>query len=117
MLKMADVIGQKLAQNFSNILHGSSDVLSEQLNQGVLNASDSALSTAFVNFFNQVDAVEATAALGIPAERIDSIRQGLELKTDSNLADTLKVVTLCLAMEHNLLDQIEIFDSLHDFPM
>lgn len=117
MLNMTDVLGQNLVQNFSNALFHSADLLSEQLNQGILNASDSALKDAVVTFLNRIDVLDAAAALEISAERIESLKQGIALKDEQFIADTLKVVTLCLAMETNTLDQVEISDCLQDYPM
>jgi len=34
-----------------------------------------------------------------------------------NIADTAKIVALCLALETNALDQVEIADSLEDYPI
>jgi hypothetical protein len=114
MLNMTDVLGQNLVQNFSNALFHSADLLSEQLNQGILNASDSALKDAVVTFLNRIDVLDAAAALEISAERIESLKQGIALKDEQFIADTLKVVTLCLAMETNTLDQVEVSDCLQD---
>ena len=61
MLKMTDVLGQNLVQNFSKALFSSTDLITEQLNQGILNASDAELKDAILHFFNQVDAVEAVS--------------------------------------------------------
>jgi len=116
MLNMTDVLGQNLVQNFSNALFHSADLLSEQLNQGILNASDSALKDAVVTFLNRIDVLDA-AALEISAERIESLKQGIALKDEQFIADTLKVVTLCLAMETNTLDQVEVSNCLQDYPM
>ena len=117
MLKMTDVLGQNLVQNFSKALFSSTDLITEQLNQGILNASDAELKDAILHFFNQVDAVEAAQALEIPAERINELQQGIALKDEKSLADTLKVVALCLAMETGSLDQVEVYDCLQDYPM
>ena len=117
MLKMTDVLGQNLVQNFSKALFSSTDLITEQLNQGILNASDAELKDAILHFFDQVDAVEAAQALEIPAERINELQQGIALKDERSLADTLKVVALCLAMETGSLDQVEVYDCLQDYPM
>ncbi|WP_347452758.1 hypothetical protein [Acinetobacter thermotolerans] len=117
MLKMTDVLGQNLVQNFSNALSHSADLLSEQLSQEILNASDAALKDAVVAFLNRIDINEAAAALEIAPERIESLKQGIALKGEQLIADTLKIVTLGLAMETNALDQIEVSDCLQDYPM
>ena len=117
MLKMTDVLGQNLVQNFANALCHSADLLSDQLSQSILNASDSALKDVIVDFFNRIDVADAAAALEISAERIENLKQGIALKDEQFLADTLKVVTLCLAMETNALDQVEVSDMIQDYPM
>ena len=117
MLKMTDVLGQNLAQKFSQALSSSTDLLTEQLNQGILNASDAELKDAISHFFNQVDATETAHALEIPAERMQELQQGIDLKDEKSLTDTIKVVALCLAMETGSLDQVEIYDCLEDYPM
>ena len=117
MLKMTDVLEQNLVQNFANALVHSADQISEQLNQAILSASDSALKDVVVQFFNRVDATETAAALEIPADRIVALQQGIALKDEQYLADTVKVVALCLAMETGGLDQVEVSDCLQDYPM
>lgn len=117
MSKMIDVLEHNLVQNFSNALLHSTEALSEQLHQGILNASDSALKEAVVAFFHRMSADEAAQALEIPAERIANLQQGIALKDEQTLADTLKVVTLCLAMETHVLDQVEVSDCLQDYPI
>ena len=47
MLKMTDVLGQNLVQKFAQALVSSTDLNAEQLNQGILNASDSALKRCY----------------------------------------------------------------------
>ena len=117
MSKMIDVLEHNLVQKFSTSLLHSTDVLFEQLHQGILDAPDAALQDAIVTFFNRISANDAAQALEIPVERIEKLQQGIALKDEQNLVDTLKVVTLGLAMETNVLDQIEVFDSLQDFPV
>lgn len=117
MLKMTDVLEPRLVQNFTNALVHSADLMSEQFNQGILNASDSALKDVVVQFFNSVDATETAAALEIPTDRIAALQQGIALKDEQHLADTVKVVALCLAIETGSLDQVEIYDCLQDYPM
>lgn len=117
MSKMIDVLEHNLVQNFSNALLHSTDVLTEQLHQGILNASDSALKDAVIAFFNRINADEAAQALEIPVERIANLQQGIALKDEKTLADTLKVVTLCLAMETDVLEQMDVSDSLQDYPI
>lgn len=117
MLKMTDVLAQSLVQNFT---HGFSShtpsQLDEQLNQSILNASDSALQSAIAAFFQRPDALQTARDLDISTESIQALQQGVALKAD-HLAETAKIAALCLALETNALHQIEISDSLQDFPM
>lgn len=115
MLKMIDVFEQNTVQNFKHALLHSNDLLSEQLTQSLLTASDSDLKEAFLHFFNTQDALESATALEIPLERINELKAGIALKDEMKLTDTLKVVALCLALETEVLQQIEVSDSLEDY--
>lgn len=117
MLKMIDVLEQNLVQNFTHSLNTPTSQFDELLNQGILNASESALQKAVVSFFNREDAVESAQALDISAERIQALQTGVALKDDRYLADTAKIVTLCLALETDALNQLDISDCLQDFPV
>lgn len=117
MLKMTDVLEQSLVQNFT---HGFSSTsvsqLDEQLNQSILNASDHALKNLINDFFQRPDALQTAHDLDISAEGIHALQQGVALKAEY-LTETAKIAALCLALETNALHQIDIADSLHDFPM
>lgn len=117
MLKMIDVLEQSLVQNFTHSLHSHTRQFDELFNQGILNTSDSALQNVVVNFFNRADAIEAAKALDISADRIAALQAGVALKDDQYLADTAKIVALCLALETNSLEQVEVSDCLQDYPM
>lgn len=117
MLKMIDVLEQSLVQNFTHSLNTHTSQFDELFNQGILNASDSALQKAVVSFFNRADAIESAQALDISAERIQALQTGTALKDDQYLADTAKIVALCLALETDTLTQLEISDCLQDFPV
>lgn len=117
MLKMVDVLEQTMVQGFAHALSGSNEQITEQLNQSILNAADADLKAAIIHFFENIDINEAAEALEIPAERISALQQGIQLKDEQYLADTLKIVALGLAMETNSLDKVEIFDCLQDYPM
>ena len=117
MLKMTDVLEQSLVQNFT---HGFSSTsitqLDEQLNQSILNASDQALQNAIEAFFQRPDARQTALDLDISAECITALQQGVALKADY-LTETAKIAALCLALETDALAQIDVSDSLQDFPM
>jgi hypothetical protein len=117
MLKMIDVLEQNLVQNFTHSLNTPTSQFDELLNQGILNASESALQKAVISFFNREDAIESAQALDISAERIQALQTGVALKDDRYLADTAKIVALCLALETDALNQLDISDCLQDFPV
>ena len=110
MLKMIDVLDQRLVQNFTQALQSPTPQFEEQLDQGILNASDLELNHA-------VTAIEAAQALDISADRIQALQLGASFKDEQYLADLKKIVTLCLALETDALEQVEVFDSLQDYPM
>ncbi|KAA0984171.1 hypothetical protein FVA95_30460, partial [Pseudonocardia sp. EV170527-09] len=72
MLKMIDVLDQRLVQNFTQALQSPTPQFEEQLDQGILNASDLELNHAVTAFFNEVNAIEAAQALDISADRIQA---------------------------------------------
>ncbi len=117
MLKMIDVLEQSLVQNFTHSLHSHTSQFDELLNQGILNTPDSALQKAVISFFNRADAIESAQALDISAEGIQALQSGISLKDDQYLADTAKIVALGLALETDMLTQLEISDCLQDFPV
>ncbi|MGC3820858.1 hypothetical protein [Acinetobacter sp. G11] len=117
MLKMIDVLEQSLVQNFTHSLNSHTGQFDELFQQGILNTSDSALHNVVVNFFNRADAIEAAKALDISAERIAALQSATALKDDQYIADTAKIVALCLALETDALAQVEVSDCLQDYPM
>ncbi|CAB1221265.1 hypothetical protein [Acinetobacter bouvetii] len=117
MLKMIDVLEQNLVQNFTHSLNTHPAQFDELLNQGILNTPDSVLQQAVISFFNRADAIESAQALDISAESIQALQSGVALKDDSYLTDTAKIVALGLALETNVLTQLEISDCLQDFPV
>ena len=117
MLKMTDVLEQSLVQNFTHGFSSTSVLqLDEQLNQSILNASDQALQNAIAAFFQRPDALQSARDLDITAECIDALQQGVSLKAEY-LTETAKIAALCLALETNALNEIDVADSLQDFPM
>lgn len=116
MLKMIDVLEHTLVQNFTSSLHSKMGSFDHQLNQGILNASELQLTNVINAFFIENDVLEVAHALDISPERIQSIQAGAALNQE-NLSDTAKLVALCLALETNALNTVEIADSLQDYPM
>ena len=117
MLKMIDVLEHNLVQNFSRSLNTHSAQFDVLFRDGILNAPDNALQNTVARFFAQEDAIATAQALDITLENIQNLQSGLALKEATSLADTAKIVALCLALETNALAQLEIPDALHDFPM
>jgi hypothetical protein len=115
MLKMIDVLEQSLVQNFTHSLNSHTSQFDELFNQGILNTADSALQNVVVNFFNRADAIESAQALDISADRIQVLQTGVALKDEQYLADTAKIVALCLALETDALAHLDISDGLQDF--
>ncbi|OTG66054.1 hypothetical protein [Acinetobacter silvestris] len=115
MLKMIDVFEQNLVQNFLNSLSSQTEP-TDELMMAIINASDIELNHAIADFFSQNDATEVAQALDISKDQIEAIQIGSSLKKD-NLADTAKIVALCLALESDALKYVEIADSLQDYPI
>lgn len=115
MIKMIDVLEQNLVQNFIHSLSAQTEHLDELI-EGILKASDRDVTDAINDFLNINNASDLAQALDIQQERIEAIQSGLAMKKE-NIADTAKIVALCLALETNALDQVEIADSLEDYPI
>ncbi|MBI0393582.1 hypothetical protein [Acinetobacter bereziniae] len=115
MIKMIDVLEQNLVQNFIHSLSAQTEHLDELI-EGILKASDRDVADAINDFLNINNASDLAQALDIQQERIEAIQSGLAMKKE-NIADTAKIVALCLALETKALDQVEIADSLEDYPI
>lgn len=116
MLKMIDVLDQNLVQNFKCALTSTTTNFDEQFNQGILNAPELQLHRVLNSFLLEYNPLEVAHALDISAERIQAIQSGTTLNHE-NINDTAKVVALCLALETNTLANVEIADSLQDYPI
>ncbi len=122
MLKMSDVLEHHLVQNFAHALNSSTSSsvatieVDELLNQAILNASELPLQNAISAFLIDNDALELAHALDISPENIQAMQSGDVLNHDY-LHDTAKVVALCLALETNTLETVEIAECLTDYPM
>lgn len=110
MLKMIDVLENSLVQNFSLSL------TDEQLHQGILNASEKELQFAVADFFRHHDPLETALALDIRPETLQDLQLGINLQA-THLHETAKLAALCLALETNTLQQVEVSDCLYDYPM
>ena len=116
MLKMIDVLDSGLVQNFTHSFSTHLEELDELIHKGILDSSDNELKQAIANFMDQNDPTDLAYALDINQQCLDDIRSGLALKKQ-NLADTAKIVALCLALETDRLDEVDIAESLKDYPM
>ena len=85
MLKMIDVLDQRLVQNFTQALQSPTPQFEEQLNQSILNASDLDLNHAVTTFFNEVDAIEVVQALDISADRIQALQPPVVLSQQGSV--------------------------------
>lgn len=115
MIKMIDVLEQNLVQNFIHSLSTQNEHLDELI-EGILNTSDRDFENAMQDFFNSNNPIEVAQALDINHDRLEAIRSGLAMKKE-NLADTAKIVALCIALETNSLNQLNIAESLEDYPV
>lgn len=115
MLKMIDVLDQSLVKNFIDSLSAQNEHLDELI-EGILKTSHHNFDDAMNDFFNTNNAHEIAESLDINQDRLNAIRTGLAMKQE-NLADTAKIVALCLALETDTLNQVNIADSLEDYPI
>jgi bacterioferritin (cytochrome b1) len=115
MIKMIDVLEHNLVQNFIHSLSAQTEHLDELI-EGILQTSHPDVTDAINNFLNLNNTSELAEALDIQQDRIEAIQSGLAMKKE-NIADTAKIVALCLALETNALDQVDIADSLEDYPI
>ena len=117
MMKMIDVLGHNIIQHFSHALNVSSNQFDQQLDQQLLNASDAELNDAITAFFNDVNAFETAQALDISIDHIQALQLGLSLKRSEYIEDIKKIAMLCLALETDALFDVEVADSLRDYPI
>ncbi|WP_173911231.1 hypothetical protein [Acinetobacter sp. Marseille-Q1618] len=115
MNKISDVLEHSLVQKFVHSLSAQTEQLDELIN-GLLSAPQPDLNQAIAHFIANQETHNFAYALDIQKENLNAIQNGLALKKE-NLADTAKIVALCLAMEADTLSQLEVAESLQDFPM
>jgi len=117
MSKIIDVLGQNIIPNFIHALNTPNNQFDEQLNHKILNASEAELNDAITSFFNEVNAFETAQALDIHIDHIQALQLGLSAKNSQYLSDVKKIVMLSLALETDILANLEISDCLQDYPM
>lgn len=115
MNKMSDVLEHSLVQKFVHSLSAQTEHLDELID-GILNAPQQDFHQAISSFVADQDTPNFAQALDIQKENLQAIQDGLALQKE-HLADTAKIVALCLALETNILTQLEVAESLKDFPM
>lgn len=113
MILMTDVLDQKLVQNFIHSLSMQNEQY-EELIEGIMTASNVDFCKAIQHFLSDNNTTELAEALDINHEHIHAIQSGLALAQE-NIANTAKIVALCLAIETDSLDKVEVSDSLVDF--
>ena len=117
MLKMMDVLEQSLVQNFSDSLFSPAEQCDAQFSQELLNVADIDLQNIVSAFFMRADAADIAHALDIQAETAEAIQAGADLKDEVFMAATAKIVAYCLAVETDAFNQVNVPDSLQDYPM
>ncbi|MBL8322432.1 MAG: hypothetical protein JNJ93_09200 [Acinetobacter sp.] len=117
MLKMMDVLEQSLVQNFSDSLFSPAEQCDAQFSQELLNVADIDLQNIVSAFFMRADAADIAHALDIQAETAEAIQAGADLKDEAFMAATAKIVAYCLAVETGAFNQVDVPDSLQDYPM
>ena len=115
MNKMSDVLEHSLVQKFVHSLSAQTEHLDELID-GILNAPQHDFHHVISSFVADQKTYDFAQALDIQKENLQAIQNGLALKKE-HLADTAKIVALCLALETNLLTQLDVAESLKDFPM
>ncbi len=116
MLKMTDVLAHSLVQDFTHaFLSCSPAQLDEQFNQRLF-ACAAELKDVVQQFCQRQDALMIAQALDIHAEALTALQQG-QAFTEQYALETQKIAACCLALETNVLEQLNIADSLQDYPM
>ncbi|OTG81907.1 hypothetical protein B9T33_05115 [Acinetobacter sp. ANC 5054] len=117
MLKMIDVLEQQLVQNFSDSLFTQTDAIDDLFHEQLKTVADIDLQNLISQFFSTENALEVAQDLDIQADQIEAIQSGADLKDESLVTATAKIVAYCLVIETNILHQVEVFESLQDYPM
>lgn len=117
MLKMIDVLEQSLVQNFSDSLFNTTDQYDAQFNQALLNVSEIDLQNIVSTFFLRNDATDVAQHLDIQSETIAELQASSNLKNESLMTATAKIVAYCLAVETDALNKVDVPESLQDYPM
>lgn len=117
MLKMVDVLEKNLVQNFILSLQTPNNAFDEQFKQALLHVPNQQIETLFDQFLQQEQSVEMLQAIDLTTERVQVLQNSQTFTTQDNLNDTAKVMALCLAIETNAFDQVDISACLQDYPM
>ena len=117
MLKMIDVLEHSLVQNFSDSLFNSTEQCENQFNQALFNVSDIDLQNIISTFFMRHDATDLAQHLDIQSETIEQLQAGSDLKDESLMTATAKIVAYCLAVETGAFNQVDVAERLQDYPM
>ena len=115
MIKMIDVLDQNLVQNFIDSLSAQTEQLDDFI-EGILKASNHDFDHVIQQFFTTNDAQEIAQALDINQDRLQAIQTGFAMQQE-NIADTAKIVALCLALETDALNQVHVAESLEGYPI
>lgn len=117
MFKISDVLTSNLVQNFNHAFANTpTPRLDEQLQQSILNTPNTELQKLMTHFFQRQDAFDVLHALDIAIEDIAPLQHNSALKS-KYLLETTKIVAFYLALENNIFAQLNIADSLNDYPM
>lgn len=117
MFKMVDVLDKNLVQNFILSLQSPCESLDEQFKQGISALPEQHIDLLFSQFLKQEQCLEMLQAIDLTHERLTALQHSQCFTTQDNLNDTAKVIALCLALETDALEQVDISQCLQDYPM
>jgi hypothetical protein len=115
MSKIADLFEHNLIQNF-NQLFTEADAIESLLHKNIQQSSAENVNTIITQFFNLPEATETALALDLQHDEIQTLKQTTSMN-DENLSSIAKIVAFLLAQETNAFEQVEVFESLQDYPM
>ena len=115
MLKISDVLDPKVVQNFSSFF-SQAEQFEQVLSQNLVSTSNTQVLNAISSFLNDYDDVEASTALDISVSDIQSLKNGVALQ-ENHETHASKIIALILAMETDALTNLNIPNSLQDYPM
>lgn len=115
MSKIADLFEYNLIQNF-NQLFTEADAIESLLHENIQQSSDEDLKIMITQFFNLPEATETALALDLQYDEIQTLKQ-ITSMNDANLSSIAKIVAFLLAQETKAFEQVQVFESLQDYPM